>query len=273
MTIQAKDFVFNGVSLSSFTTDYMLVSFDTSADENDVSIIQTSISHTDLSASSPIVHFYNRTPQDVLSFSISVCREDGQYLSQENVKELQEWLFAPKVPKVAYFLPYDDNSKAVYEDIEFIGTFASSSYEEIGQVNKAGISFSFTNIAPYAFTQIYSYDIDSSSGSGSVKIENMGTHVGETIYPQITITPAEDGTVTITNSTDTSVEPLSINVTANAPVIIKDRNLYLQDGSLYSFNNLNNFNWVAILDGMNEINVTGKCTVNIQTRFFENVGV
>lgn len=274
MTIQAKDFTFNDISLSSFDTGYLLVSFDNSASNSGVSIINTSINHSELNYDSPIVSFYNRLPDDVLSFDISICRSDGQYLTKDNITELQDWLFAPKTPKVAYFTPYDNDTNAVYTDVDFIGMFSASSLEDIGQVNKFGISFTFVNISPYAFTQPYTYNIDNTSGVSAVEFYSAGTHVGEIIYPKITISPSETGILRLFNDYGIYDEPLSIKVTSGQTVIIKDRNLYLQDGSLYSFSNLNNFNWVAIRDGQN--NIWGEdvfCAIQIETRYFENVGV
>lgn len=273
MTVQARDFVFNGVSLSSFSTDYLLVSFDTSADESNVSIIDTSVNHSDLNYNSPIVNFYNRLPSEVLSFDITICRSDGLCLEQENIRELQNWLFAPKSPKVAYFIPYDnDEYNAVYNGVEFIGVFSSSSFEQIGQVNKIGISFTFTNVSPYAFTPAKTYHIDAPN---QVDFNSLGSHVGEIIYPKITITPIATGTLKIVNQYGSfKDDPLSINVTSGQTVIIKDRNLYLSDGSLYSFNNLNNYNWIDIIDGKNSIIASGvTCSIDIEIRYFENIGV
>lgn len=276
MTVQAKDFVFNKVSLSSFDTGYSLVSFDSSVSNSGMSIINTSINRSELNYDSPIVNFYNRLPNDVLSFDISICRSDGSYLTKENIRELQKWLFAPKTPKVAYFLPYDNDTNAVYADLEFIGLFSGSSYDDIGQVNKIGITFTFVNISPYAFTKVYTYNIDYvSTAIDYVEFFSEGTHTGELIYPKITITPDESGTLWLCNNAEFYQGQFEINLTANQTVVIKDRNLYLEDGSLYSFDNLNNFNWLAVGDGANcfFINNGFKCKVQIEVRYFENVGV
>lgn len=273
MAIQAKDFVFNGVSLSSFSTDYSLASFDTSVDESGVSIIDTSINHSDLNYNTPIVNFYNRLPSELLSFNITICRSDGLRLTQENARELQDWLFAPKTPKIAYFIPYEnDEYNAMYNDVEFIGLFSSLSYEEIGQVNKIGISFTFTNVSPYAFTQAQTYHLDSPN---QIDFYSLGSQVGEIIYPKITITPNATGTLELVNNFGSfKNNPLSVDVVSKQTIIIKDRNLYLSDGSLYSFDNLNNYNWVDIVDGKNSIVASGvACSIDIEVRYFENIGV
>ena len=49
--------------------------------------------------------------------------------------------------------------------------------------------------------------------------------------------------------------------------------MFLNNGDLYSFDNLISLKFPYLIDGDNEIQVQGRCTCKFIYRFLENIGV
>ena len=129
MAVQAKDLIFNGLSLSSIDSDLKLVAFDTSPSDTNVEFMDNKFDSSDINYNSPIVHFYNSTAKDTLQFDIMISNKYGEYLSQGVIKDLCNWLTSPVEPKVLSFVEYtDDEGKSVYSNVEFIGVFNQARY-------------------------------------------------------------------------------------------------------------------------------------------------
>lgn len=274
MTVQAKDFMFNGVLLSSLNNDYELVSFDTSPSDTSVGFMDNKVEMSDINYNSPIVHFYHSTAKDTLQFDIMISKRNGKYLTQSEIRELSGWLTSPISPKVLSFVKYKrDDGTAVYEDLEYIGVFNKAEYSEMGQVQKMGVGFSFTNISTFAFTKESEVNVNNTLEDKTIIISSDGTRTGLPIYPIITIDPKETGTVVITNKSNPNDIGFGINVRNNEKVIINNFNVYKEDGSLYSFDNLTSLRFPYLIDGDNEIQIQGKCICDITYRFYANIGV
>lgn len=273
--VQASDFTYNGVSLSDISTDIILVSFDTSAVDNDVQFVTSAVDRSEIIYNNPITNVYAKTADDVLKFSITFARADGRMLTRSEVQELTSWLLAPKTARVAHFSPHLSDSLddyAVYENIEYIGLFTNAYYHEMGQSRKMGISFDFENISPYAFSEKKTFTVPSGSGTRNVAIE-VESVTGELIHPTITITPTANGTVTINNISDTSRDSFNIRVNSGQNVTVMNGVVVLADGSAYGFDNLDNFNFPVLVDGINTISISGDCAIDFEYREFINVGV
>ena len=262
MGVCAQDFTFNNKALSSFATAYALVDID----ETDSSPgISRAFQQSSLTNDNSVVYFYDAIGSSLLEFDITVCRYDGEDLTPANCKELSDWLMGQVVPREAYFTACSGES-AIYDGTYFVGGFTSSSYTQAGTSRRFAMTFHFCNISPFGFTAETTYSVPGT-------ITNSGSVTGEPIYPVVTIVPSGTGTVTINNTDDTSVGAFSIEVEDGTTVIINDRNLFTSGGQLYSFENLNNFYWPALVDGENHIEVTGDATVTMTTRFYKNLGV
>ena len=274
MTVQAKDFMFNGVLLSSLNSDYELVSFDTSPADTSVGFMDNKVEMSDINYNSPIVHFYHSTAKDTLQFDIMISKRNGKYLTQSEIRELSGWLTSPISPKVLSFVKYKrDDGTAVYEDLEYIGVFNKAEYSEMGQVQKMGVGFSFTNISAFAFTKESEVNVNNTLEDKTIIISSDGTATGLPIYPVIEIMPTEDGTVFITNLSNKNDTGFGVNVKNGEKIVIKDFNVFSDDGSLYSFDNLTSLMFPYLIDGDNEIKIQGRCTCKFIYRFLENIGV
>ena len=265
MAVFAKDFTFNNIALSSFSAEYCLVDFD---DEDNSTALSRSFQQSSITNDNSVVYFYDAIGSALLEFDITICRKDDKDLTPANAKELSDWLMGEHIPRVAYFTSCDDEH-AVYDDTDFIGGFTQSSYTQRGTTQKMGMTFHFQNISPYGFTK----EVSVTTSEGTVTLENTGSRTGELIWPTITINPTAAGKVHINNLSDPSVGSFIINMKSDTPVIIEDRNVFTANGELYSFDNLDNFNWPALVDGENEILIYGAATVTITARFYKNLGV
>jgi hypothetical protein len=265
---------FNGTLLSQLDNAFILVDFSSSVVDASDEMLNGKINRSDFHHDSPITHYYDKVAGDVLKFSITISKSNGEMLTKSDVKKLTGWLLSPIEPKVCNFIPYEGAETPVYSDVDYIGNFTDFSYVEMSQFHKMGITFSFENISQYAFTKEKEYSITSTgAGGASLTIENSGTATGELVYPVIEVNPNADGVISIQNMSNSNIGALEMDVYKNDSFIISDRNMIRPDGSLYGFRNLHNLNWVALVDGENTIKLTGNCNIVIKTRFFENVGV
>lgn len=273
MAVQAKDFTFDGVSLSDIGDDLILVTMDTSPTNIDEDYFSERVNRSDFNYDTPITHFYNKYASDVLKFEITIAHSDGSLITSEDVINLNRWLLAPKTPKVAYFTPYDNYDEySVYGDVDYIGVFVGSKYSSIGQVGKISVTYSFENISHYAFSKQETYNVSPRQSSDANVTITGGGSSGEYSYPEIIITPMSDCTVTIKNN-DVDQDAFSIDVEDGVEIIISDFNIRTIDsGALYSFDNVNNLYFPFLVDGDNHLTVTGNADVTFRVRFCVNVG-
>jgi hypothetical protein len=273
MAVQAKDFTFDGVSLSSIGADFVLVTMDSSPTEIDVDYFNEQVNRSDFNYDVPVTHFYNKYGSDVLKFEITIAHDSGKPLTAEDIIKLNKWLLAPKTPKVAYFTPYDDcGDYSMYKDVDYIGVFVGSKYSSIGQVGKIAVTYSFENISHYAFSKQEVYNMSPRQSNDASVVITGGGSSGEYSYPEIIITPNSNCIVTIKNN-DVDQDAFSITVQSGVEIIISDFNIRTtNEGALYSFDNVNNLYFPFLIDGENHLTITGDADVTFKVRFCVNIG-
>lgn len=264
----AKNFTYNGTSLSSLNSNYLVAAFDSDTDD-EYTMASRSIERTEIKYDQPLTYDYGAIDQEVLTFDVNIIKNSDTPISNSEMRELVGWLMSPVVPKWARFTGCSDT---YFNDLYFKGRFVSARSRNIGESRRIGATFTFENIAPYAFTEEYTYIMTTSEGTAATTIENYGTSVGKTILPTITIRANSAGNVTIRNSADSSQDAFSIYLLAGQTVTIRDHNCFT-GSKLFPFSNLNNYNWPVIKDGLNPITVTGDATVTIKVRFYEAIGI
>lgn len=297
MAVFAKDFVFNDISLSSKSSAYALVEFDSVSDSS--TIFERSVERDSFSIGKTILNDFGAIDSNVFQFDLTICKScdiAGESFTKDEINELVSWLTSPIESKYLTFTA--DSKDEILSGLYFLGRFHMAEYVGTSGNKKNGLKFHFENISPYAFTKEYEYDFTStvlngesselSTENGEVLITedsqeihldneinfiNVGTKTGKKIYPKIVVTPTADGAVVINNFSDSSKEAFSINVTKNKEITIKDCNIYDSTGSLYSFSHCNNFNFPQVVDGENHFEIYGLCTIKIYVRYFENIGI
>lgn len=257
----ARDFNFDGTSLSSIDSDFIVVAFDVS--DPDPSH-QRTINQSDFTNENYVRHYYGHMANTALAFDITIARCSEDHISKADAKTLSDWLFTNSDPRVLYMTPRNGDH-VMYENVDFIGSFTSMQF--VGDYN--AVAFHFENISGYAFTKPQTYTINTVSAP-TYTITSGGSMAGETIYPTITVTPIASGTLTINMNNDRT---FSVDMTRGTAFVIRDRSLYNLDGSLYSFDNLNNFNWPYLKDGDNVWVFTGQAQLEITTRYLVTTGL
>lgn len=264
----ARNFVYNGTSLSSLDSNYLVAAFESDA-EDEFNMVSRSVGRSDIRYDQPLTYDYGAIDEDVLTFDVNIIKNSDDPITRSEMRQLVSWLMSPVVPQWANFTGCNDD---YFNDLYFKGRFVSARSRNIGESRKIAATFTFENIAPYAFTEEYTYILTTSNGEAATTIENYGTYVGKTVLPQITIHANSTGNVTIRNSADSSQDAFSIYLLTGQEVTVRDHNCF-NGSALFPFENLNNYNWPIIKDGNNPILVTGDATVTIKTRFYEAIGI
>lgn len=263
----ANDMTYNGIALSSINADYVIAGFD---DGSDPELISRSVLRSDISYDQPITYDYGAVDTNVFSFDIIIMKRSGGALSKSEIRTLLGELISPTSPQ---WLTFTGCENEVYNGLFFKGRFTKVSYEGFSGSKKIAIGLTFENISPYAYTREYTYEFPTANDTMSDTITNLGTYVGKTIIPKITITATAAGTVTVQNTSDTSQDAFSLDLLSGETVVIEDFNCFYEGGTLFPFSRLNNFNWPVLKDGDNGIVFTGDCTAEIKVRYYEAVGV
>lgn len=259
--VYATDFIYNGKSLSEFSSDYIVAGFNADADGD---IVSRSVNRSDITYDQPLTHDYGAVDSNIYSFEMTIIKRSGEIFTSTEARSLIGWLISPVVPKWLHLIGCTGDD---FRDIDYQGRFVNARYE--GSVSqKIGITLTFENTSPYGYSVEHTYVATPNS---TITINNSGTSVGKVILPHITIAPNATGVVTINNLSD-DLDAFSINVTSSQTVIIENHYCHLTNGNIYPFTNLNNYNWVTIKDGENRIAVSGNATVTFKMRFFEAIG-
>lgn len=227
--VYAQDFTYNGTSLSDISEDLVIVSFEDSVHNSNVGVVDRTVNRSDITYNDAIAHDYGAIDNGVYRLKITICNQYSNYLSPEIIRQLSAWLLSPVEPRWLSFTAYEPlaGSRAqtpVYDGVFFKGRFVSSSYDDMGGINKMAISFDFENISPYGFTALQTYEISSSSTVTEV-IETPGTDVGKEISPIIVIESHADQTVEILNEAGNTAS-FSIDIPNNTSIVIADDNCF-----------------------------------------------
>lgn len=318
MAVYCQDFTFNGKTLSSFDPDLVVVSFTDSRYNSDVTVVNRSVQRSEITYDDALTYDYGVLDNDVYRFTITLANEHADYLSQDLVRKLTSWLISPTEPKWLEFTRYPNPEgrakDPVYLDVQFKGRFIRTSMDDIGGVNKVGITFEFENISPYGFTKQYAWEVDSTLETQTATLSTPGTDIGKLVTPVVLIeshTSTQDGlidhetgtqyidaedtealnleyndeaegqTISIQNL-DANTAPFIIKIPQGTTVALIGDNCYYYNGDqsfntsnmeLYSFSNLQNFNWPRMVSGTNRIRCSGDAKITFVARFYEALGV
>lgn len=186
------DFSFGGETLSSH--GYMLCSFDSasSADTNDTDS-QRKFENVSMNGGKwyPIV---SAEYSDPLSKEKSICKlptAKNRYITENETIAIKRWLNRP-TPQVLRM------GSAEYAHYFWMGSFNVSEVTFAERI--IGFNLSFTSTAPFGFKekQIVRGSCDA---NGTIAIKDTSDEIGY-IYPDITLTLKDSGTLRVTNEMD-----------------------------------------------------------------------
>lgn len=193
MIVCGKNFTFNGVNSNIF--DFVVCEFDTPELIVDTAISSV-LNKTELTPFKSTVNVYNRSYEDVLKFTIAICKPYGEAFREAERREIVGWLTSSNGYQL--FHVQDDSNNNYHQDIDYFATCVG--YKEfVPNSDINGMSFDFECNAPYGFSpeEVTNFDITT---TGTVTITNTSDEWNEDYFPVIAIEGKATETITITNA-------------------------------------------------------------------------
>ena len=267
-----KNFEYAGRRLTDFNC--MLCSFDdvgleTVSVGTDISF--TSIKNRNSSIGKRISADYGEDPySDVLYICKSNCdNSNNSYFSQQEQREIIKWLNRSDYYK---FKPIYD----VDSDLYYMGSFNLKA-EKYGD-NVIGFELTFTANAPFGFAEKDILSFSVANSNSTISLNSDSDDITKPIYPTVTITCKQEGTLTITNKRDNSqtiLKNLSLNevITLDGEHGISSTSL----GSHITFPNDFNYEFLKIIttydNDINEYLISAPCKISIDYKPIRKVGI
>ena len=268
MNLCCKNFTFNGINSSKY--DFVVCEFDAPD-----SIIDTALSsvinRSDLTPFRNIVNTYTRAYDDVLKFTISMCKPTGEAFHEMERREIVGWLTSPKYPVL--FTVEDDTDSGYHHNIEyFCQCTGYSEFRPNGNI--CGLIFEMECDAPYGFSpeNIISFDI---KGTGIVQIDNTSDEWEEDYYPKIDITGTASGIQSVTLCSDKYPDDiLELNIKNGQRLLIDNFNGDISDNTdTFDYSKDTNLKWLKLKHGINNITIKGNVSGCFKCRYVRKVGI
>jgi phage-related protein len=261
-TIQEMDFIYDGLPSEYFNV--MMCDFDSSSsassndEEANLILGKTSMRNT--------WSLYGVEYTSPLKFPITIAKREGddKYFSSEEQRAIKKWLCKKRWCKLQ--VVQDDLSMIEYDCVM---TFANMN--SVGRRN-AGMTFNVTCNSICAWSHEYKNTYKVTTGSLNVKL-HIDSDFEECMYPELIITSSVAGTISITNVTENN-RVVSVNNCSVGEVITINGTKDIISSSLANRKIVKdwNGNFFRLLDGWNEITITGNCTVVMKYRYMRRVG-
>lgn len=192
----AKDFTYDGQSLSTVDPNLYVLSFGSSGSVDESQIISRTVNRSPLTYDDSLTYDYGAVDSDIYRLTITLARLDGERLTQAQMRTLEGWLVSPTEPRWLRLERCEDIPLAMYDNINFKGRFVRVNYEESPGYRKNGVTFMFENISPYGFTDVYEWrPTDTAAGVTSTRdFTGGGTNLGKLIPPIIILKSLSDAT-------------------------------------------------------------------------------
>lgn len=259
----AESIIFNGEMLPS---EYIICSFEAYGTTRETGIHLT-VNRSEITPFRHKVHLYSTKYDDVLRFSMSIVKENGEKISNYEYIELVKWLTSPTTYCPMTVIDFEDS---YYHD-NVIYYAICNGYNEFVTDDVCGLTFDFECNAPYGFSpaQIYKF-----SGGTPITINNLTEEFSTDIYPVVTIDCKSTETITIRNDQYPD-EVMSLDVLKGQTLTIDNESGMFTDGSkIFTFNELNfNFTWLHLAPGINTITVSGNVTGSIEFQCVRKRGI
>lgn len=136
---------------------------------------------------------------------------------------------------------------------------------------KNGIKLSFECNSPYGFSDEIVANYSPITNPGELVILCNNTIKRNMIYPVLEITPHVTETITITNKSDPSSAPFTLEALENIKVKVVDFNLYDELGDFYPLTKCN-LEFPCLIDGENIFEIQGNCDVTFMYRTTKCIG-
>jgi phage-related protein len=260
MTIQEYNFIFNGTSNEEFGV--ILCKFDsTSSSSNDE---ETEIT-TSKTYGSDIFHLVNIDYTNPLRFTLTICKQDGTYFNSEEQRSIKKWLCRTDGYHWLY-IDQDDLYDIRYRVIISFGEMVDISGRNGGMTFNVQCDSPF----PYSHEKIVSRTCNSGTLTFDVFNDSDFAEADKILYPNIVITSATTGNISIKNNT-TNEEMLFTNC-LNGEVITITEDEIPSTTANRTIIDYWNYNSIYFVDGLNNVTISGNCTVKLTYSSPKRVG-
>lgn len=260
MTIQGYNFIFNNQSNEEFRV--LLCKFDSITSSSNDEELEITTSKT---YGSDIFHLVNIDYANPLKFTLTICKADGTYFSSDEQRAIKKWLCRRDGYHWLYVEQDDLN------DIRYNVIISFSQMVDIGGKN-GGMSFNVQCDSPFP----YSFDktITKICTAGALTFDTYNdsdfADSDNAIYPNIEITSNTTGTISIKNNTTT--EEMIFTECVVGEVITISNNEVITTTANRTIIDYWNYNIIYLIDGTNNITITGNCTVKFTYSSPKRVG-
>lgn len=197
-----------------------------------------------------------------LKFKITIAKCDGTYFDSYEVIAIRKWLCKKKRDWLQVY-------QSDLSDIYYYCSLTNPRPVSIG-MRSAGLEFDVTCDAPYAWSKLYEKTYTSTS-SAQLQL-NLFSGFDEYItHPILTITATGAGEISITNTTINKVLTIK-ECTTNEVIYLDCRNYKIKSSNGRVLLDNWNKNILDLVDGVNNITLTGKFTLKIQYRTPKRIG-
>lgn len=212
-----------------------------------------------------ITPFFYGVDNEVISFVLDVAYFDNNMnpakWTPEKKYEVAKWLVKSQYKELQLS---EDLSKYYF-------AICTDAIENINATNYGYISLTFETNSSYAWTQEYinEFDLSSNEGTQIIQIDNK-SNVVDLFYPKLEITVTGGNTsVSLINQSNNNKELSFTGLLTDEVISIdNERRIVLSNkfGS-NAFEKKNKNGWLELVQGVNNIAVTGKCVLTVKSRF------
>ena len=202
---------------------------------------------------------YGAKYSNVAVLSITMIKENYADFSTSELRNAMEWLTS--LHKVSWLDLYNDEDEVIYS---FLGRFSDIKLEKM-DARVIGVRAEFTSVSPWAYSNIRSVEANA-NGELICPLLNYSDEAVVYIYPKIIFkNTVPNGELKIKNML-TGKETIVGNLLENEVITMDSNQIIYSDKDIKIFGDDFNFEWLALTQGVNYINVTGTGHLMIEYR-------
>lgn len=283
--LSSKSFIFNGIN----SEDFNVVIAWIDQDEPDVGSngLTREVKKSGTNKRKIKDNIYGTENTESIIFRIGLVRIDGTEITRDESMKINTWLTSSPLPQLLKFNDADSCMLHYYAVCtEIKDTLVGS--------RLVGKELVFTTNSCFAFMQTFE-KLFSITGEQNFYLNNLADTYDGIYYPTITITTQAQNIVieNITDKKSVTIDMIKIvaDSMGNKTIVLNCSDMIVLDGNnkLIPISNLgwgedyksyvsttneymNNIYWFRLLQGMNEIKVTGDCTFKIECEYPRKAG-
>ena len=283
--LTAKSFVFNGINSEDFN---VIIAWIDSPDPNtETNGLNREVNKSTINKMRTKANVYGSNNTDVITLSFSIVRINGTEITRDESIRINQWLTSSPLPQI---LRFNDNDSYM---LHYYAICTQIKDVVIGG-KLVGKDLTFETNSTFAFMKKFEKSFDVTD-TQNFYINNTADTYDGIYYPVITISTSSE-IIIIENVTDMkSVTFNMVNIisddSANKTIKINCQDMTIVDNNdkLVSISKLgwdenyksyvsatnkymNNIYWFRLLQGMNEIKITGDCTFKIECEYPRKAG-